>query len=250
MGGHAAAFTNPPDLSSRSGGISEHAIFDETHADALHTIAASTVSAFTHSGHVCDDALNFVPESGAQAQQSSTATTSIFDRSATLCNSLLTKPLVDHGARPRRAGKTATQQRSASAPCFDRLSAQALACEITHGKVCHNMPAGPQALPLHAVHHATIDEAAPFAHHAPGWVLEAPQGEQPGQVSDVLFAPGATDCKTVEQHDSGHSGRNKGSMLNSFANSSFTGDSTISFGASSDMVPGWVPGAPPQKGAA
>ena len=84
-------------------------------------------------------------------------------------------------------------------------------------------------------------------------MLEAPQGEQPGQVSDVLFAPGATDCKPVEQHDSGHSGRNKGSMLNSFANSSLTGDysytqhAPISFGASSDMVPGWVPGAPPKR---
>ena len=101
------------------------------------------------------------------------------------------------------------------------------------------------------MHHAITSEAASLTHHAPGWVLEAPQGEQPGHVCDVLFAPGATDCKTVEQHDSGHSGRYKGRMLNYFANSSLTGDlpytqhAPISFGASSDRVPGWVPGAPP-----
>ena len=168
-------------------------IFDEAHPDALLTIATSTVSAFTHSGHVCDDALNDVHDSGVQAQQPSTAATSIFNRSALLCNSLLTMPLVGYGARPPGAGKTATQRRSASAVSFDCLSAQALACEITHGNACHNMPAGPRALPLLAAHHATTSEAASSTRHAPGWVLEAPHGEQPGHVSDVLPAPGATD---------------------------------------------------------
>ena len=140
-------------------------------------------------------------------QQNASATTSIFDRSAKLCKDIITKPLVDHGKRARGAGKTAKQQRSASAACFEGLSAQALACEIVHGKVGHNMPAGPQASPLPAVQHAITDEAACSTHHAPGWVLEALQGEQPGYVSDVLFALVTTDCETVGQIDSGHSGR-------------------------------------------
>ena len=115
------------------------------------------------------------------------------------------------------------------------------------------MPAGPRALPLHAAHHTTSSEAAPPTRHAPGWVLEAPQGEQPGHVSDVLFAPVPIDGETVGQTDSGHSGRNIGSMLNSFANCAATGDlscpqhAPIAFKARSDLVPGWVPGAPPKR---
>ena len=56
VGGHAAAFTNPPDSFSRSGGVSDHAIPDVTHADSLRTIDASNASASTHTGHDSHDA--------------------------------------------------------------------------------------------------------------------------------------------------------------------------------------------------
>ena len=86
------------------------------------------------------------------------------------------------------------------------------------------MLAGPRASPLPAVHHTTAYEAACLTHHAPGGVLEAPQGEQPGHVSDVPHAPGATNFHIVGQRNSGHSGCNMGSLLILFANSSFAGD--------------------------
>ena len=253
MGGYAAAFTNPPDVLPCFGGSSVHATFEEAHPDALRNSAASIGSAFMHSGHGCDVALNVVHDSGAQPQQPTTAAATIFDRSALLCNSLRTRPLEDHGARTLRAGKTASHRRSASAPTFENLSAQALACENQHGNVCHNMPAGPRALPLHAAHHTTSSEAAPSTRHAPGWVLEAPQGEQPGHVSDVLPATDVTDGANVVQHDSGHPSHYRSSMRNFVAHSSLTGDLSSSqhapttFSTSSGMVPGWVPGAPPKR---
>ena len=167
-----------------------------------------------------------------------------------------TRPLEDLAAGTRRAGKTATHRCSVSAPSFEVLSAQAMACENHHGNVCHTMPAGPRALALHAVHHTTSFETATSTRHAPGWVLEAPQGEQPGHVSDVLPTFDDCDGANVVQHDSGQPTHHRSSMRNFGAHSSLTGDFTSSqhapttFSTSSGMVPGWVPGAPPQKGAA
>ena len=112
------------------------------------------------------------------------------------------------------------------------------------------MPAGPRALPLHAAHHTTSSEAAPSTRHAPGWVLEAPQGEQPGHVSDVLPAFDDFDGANVVQHDSGHPSHSRSSMHNFVAHSSVTGDlssylhASTAFSTNSGMVLGWVPGAP------
>ena len=117
------------------------------------------------------------------------------------------------------------------------------------------MQAGPLASTLPAVHHTTAYDDPCLTQHGPGWVLAAPQGEQPGHVSDVSHAPGAIDFNIAEQLDSGHSACNTGSMLNLSAISSFAGDTSCSqhapilFGAVSDIVTGWVPGAPPPTGA-
>ena len=151
---------------------------------------------------------------------------------------------------------TTTQRHSAPASGFDSLSAQAPACEIAHSKFCHNMLAGPLASTSPAVHHTTAYVDACLTQHGPGWVLEAPQGEQPGHVSDVSHAPGAIDLDIAEQLNSGHSGCSIGGMLYPSAITSLACDASYSqhapilVGAVSDMVTGWVPGAPPQKGAA
>ena len=149
---------------------------------------------------------------------------------------------------------TTTQRHSAPASGFDSLSAQAPACEIAHSKFCHNMLAGPLASTSPAVHHTTAYVDACLTQHGPGWVLEAPQGEQPGHVSDVSHAPGAIDLDIAEQLNSGHSGCSIGGMLYPSAITSLACDASYSqhapilVGAVSDMVTGWVPGAPPLKG--
>ena len=132
VGGHAAAFTSPLGISPRPGGISDQTSTDEGLGDSPPTLSASALSAFLHSDLEGVEVPNFASDSGAHVRQTTAATTSIFDRSAKLCNHVCSKPMVDHGARARGAGQTAAQHRSACALNFDDLSAQALASERVH----------------------------------------------------------------------------------------------------------------------
>ena len=100
------------------------------------------------------------------------------------------------------------------------------------------MPAGLQAPSLPAAHLATTADVTCSTHHGPGWVLETPQGEQPGRFTDAIITPLASECDADGHFDSGHTGRNEGDMP------SFT--AFAEFDSSSLCVPGWVPGAPPK----
>ena len=53
---------------------------------------------------------------------------------------------------------------------------------------CLQVPTMPAAFP------ATDAEVACSTHLGPGWVLEAPQRDQPGRVTDTTITPFAFDC--------------------------------------------------------
>ena len=125
--------------------------------------------------------------------------------------------LDDHGARTRGAGKAAAQHRSACTPNFDGLSAQALASERGHSipaamrapslfELRTSAPASLLVASVLAASPATDADVTCSSHVGPGWVLEAPQGEQPGHVTDSTFTPFAFDHDANAHSDSGLTG--------------------------------------------
>ena len=100
---------------------------------------------------------------------------------------------------------------------------------------------------------AASTDAACSAKLSPGWVLEAPQGEQPGRPTDAHVMPNALTCDLEGQHDSGLSGRTIGDKPKETAMPPSTGatprppQAPTVVDSCSLLLPGWVPGAPPKR---
>ena len=145
-----------------------------------HTPSASVLSASLHPDHDNVEDHNRGADSGSHIQQTSAANSSIFDRSTILSNRAFNRPLDDHGARTRGAGKAAAQHRSACTLNFDGLSAQALASERGHSipaamrapslfELRTSAPASPLVASVLAASPATDADVTCSSHVGPGW---------------------------------------------------------------------------------
>ena len=70
---------------------------------------------------------------------------------------------------------------------------------------------------------ATDAEVACSTHLGPGWVLEAPQGDQPGRVTDTTITPFAFDCDADAHSVSGLTSRIDSDVPSPSANFSSAG---------------------------
>ena len=199
VGGHAAAFTSPPAFSSHPCGMLD-SITANGPGDSTLTPTANVLSALPHPGTIHAVLPPPASDSGASLQHSSAAITSIFDRSAILCNRKTGRPVDDLDTRAQGAGKIAAKQMTARSFNIEGLSAQALASErgtsISAARRALSL-AKPRANKLDsrqvasvpaALHDADDDITCPNV-LGPGWVLEAPQGEQPGHASESSLTP-------------------------------------------------------------
>ena len=178
-------------------------------------------------GAAAEDALLTEPDDGGHAQLASTATASIFKRSALLSNMLSAKALVHCGAIGSNSGCSSAKRPRATAHDFGQLSALALASErapcktdaiivdghFLSGLLGHTDGAKPcdvasssSADFIQGLAHAFADDAG-NSQLVPGWVPGAPpQGEQPehhGVVppSPPGAIPSARTCSAVHEDD-------------------------------------------------
>ena len=151
-------------------------------------------------GAAAEDALLTEPDDGGHAQLASTATASIFKRSALLSNMLSAKALVHCGAIGSNSGCSSAKRPRATAHDFGHLSALALASE--------RAPCKTDAIIVDGHFHSGL--------------LGHTDGAKPCDVASSSSAD----------------------FIQGLAHA-FADDAGIS-----QLVPGWVPGAPPPRGAA